>query len=337
MTDAELDPILRCYPDAVRPGGPMRSLGNAGGLSGSRFWKFESAIGETLLKAWPADFGDRRRLDTIDRWLGFAKSLPFIPSPIRSRVGRTSVAHAGRFWQVLPWMPGRADLSDPPASARVVSAFRGLAQLHLGLANAPESRSGKSPGLTRRLRELSSILDGEFSGLPAILMRKPESLSGTLALRWLEHANRLAPGLREPLEHASNLESRLQPCLRDARRDHFLFVGDELTGIVDFGAMDVDSVAGDLARLLGDWLIADRTGALRRIALDAYESIRPLDDLERRLRLQFERSTALLAPGHWVRWHFVEGRVFDDPEAVEAGLLRGLMRLEAMIDEPGVA
>lgn len=335
MTSAELETILRCYPEAVRPQGPLHALGNAGGLSGACFWKFESAIGDTLLKAWPASFDDRQRLDAIDRWVDLANSLPYIPTPIRCQDGRSSVARAGRFWQVLPWMAGGADLSDPPASSHVESAFRGLASLHLRLARAPESGRGKSSGLRRRFREISTYLHGESTQLGTILGRMPESLSRTLALRWLEHANHLAPALRQPLEHASDLECRLQPCLRDARRDHFLFVGDDLTGIVDFGAMDVESVAGDLARLLGDWLIADRSGTLRRIALAAYEAIRPLDDLEHRLILLFEKSTALLAPEHWVRWHFLEGRVFEDPAAVEAGLLRGLTRLEAMLEEAG--
>ena len=50
----------------------------------------------------------------------------------------------------------------------------------------------------------------------------------------------------------------LQPCLRDARPEHFLFDGDQLSGLVDFGAMAVDSVVGDLARLIGEWLDDDR-------------------------------------------------------------------------------
>ena len=46
----------------------------------------------------------------------------------------------------------------------------------------------------------------------------------------------------------------MQPCLRDARPEHFLFVENVLTGLIDFGAMDFETVAGDLARLLGEWL-----------------------------------------------------------------------------------
>src|SRR6185437_2387218 len=109
-----------------------------------------------------------------------------------------------------------------------------------------------------------------------------------------------------------------QPCLRDVRPDHLLFTGERLTGLVDYGAMGVDTVAVDLARLMAEWLGRDR--ALRAGALDAYASVRPIDAAETALIDAFERSSALLGGGHWVRWHFLEGREFEDPSAVVRGL-----------------
>jgi homoserine kinase type II len=47
----------------------------------------------------------------------------------------------------------------------------------------------------------------------------------------------------------------------------------------------------------------------------------------------FEVSAALLGPGHWARWHFVERRVFDDPDAPAKGLERGLDRLARLAVE----
>jgi hypothetical protein len=32
----------------------------------------------------------------------------------------------------------------------------------------------------------------------------------------------------------------------------------------------------------------------------------------------------------WLRWHFVEGRRFDDPQAVSDGIARGVSRLERL-------
>ncbi len=121
------------------------------------------------------------------------------------------------------------------------------------------------------------------------------------------------------------LKPRLQPCLRDARPDHFLFEGDRLTGLIDFGAMGLEAVSADLARLLSEWVGPDLLA--RAEALDTYTSIRHLEDAEATLIDVFESSAAVLGAGHWIRWHFVEGRRFDDPEAVSRGIERGLERL----------
>ena len=78
----------------------------------------------------------------------------------------------------------------------------------------------------------------------------------------------------------------VQPCLRDARPEHFLFEGNRLSGLIDFGAMGFETVAADLARLLGEWL-ADYE-PLRTEALAAYEQVRPLDPAEKALIAPFE-------------------------------------------------
>ena len=98
-----------------------------------------------------------------------------------------------------------------------------------------------------------------------------------------------------------------------------------MTGLVDFGAMAIETVAADLARLLGEWIGPDRLD--RAEALAAYASIRPLDAVELALIDVFEDSAALLGAGHWIRWHFLEARTFDDPSAVALGIARGLERL----------
>ena len=81
--------------------------------------------------------------------------------------------------------------------------------------------------------------------------------------------------------------------------------------------MGVDTVAADLARLIGEWLDGDP--AARREALASYEQVRPLDPAEARLIAVFETTTALLIGERWVRWHYVENRRFDDPKAVAKG------------------
>ena len=146
--------------------------------------------------------------------------------------------------------------------------------------------------------------------------------------QWLALARSVAPVLHEILRKASKSVLFLQPCLRDARPEHFLFEQDRLSGIVDFGAMGMECVAGDLARLIGDWLGGDPNS--RAQALTAYERIRPLAPAETSLIPVFESSADLLIGERWLHWHLLEGRVFEDPQAVSKGLARGLKRLERL-------
>ena len=134
--------------------------------------------------------------------------------------------------------------------------------------------------------------------------------------------------LLDPLEQAAARIVPVQPCLRDARPEHFLFEGDRLSGLVDYGAMGVDSVAADLARLLGEWTCGDL--AARREALDSYERVRPLGPSEASLIRVFESATALLIGERWLRWKYIEGRAFDDPNAVAKGLARSLSKLRRL-------
>src|SRR5262249_32525036 len=155
------------------------------------------------------------------------------------------------------------------------------------------------------------LLRGGFDALERAIRRPgvdPYDEARAMALRWLGLARAVAPRLLDPLRAAAGRAVPLQPCLRGARPEHFLFDGDRVTGLVDFGAMGVDCVAGDLARLMGEWLDGDSTA--RSEALAAYERIRPLDAAEAALIDAFGASTALLIGEHWIRWHYVEARRF---------------------------
>jgi homoserine kinase type II len=145
------------------------------------------------------------------------------------------------------------------------------------------------------------------------------------SLRWITLARRGLPAVVARLRHEAPLIARLQPVLRDPRPEHFLFEGDRLTGLVDFGAMGVDSPSVDLARLLNEWAGADPFA--RAEALDAYGAIRPLDSTEAARIEVFAESAAWLGPARWIRWHYLEDRRFDDPDAVRIGLDRTLGRL----------
>ncbi len=321
--EPDLAALLQTFPQVARPIHPPEPLGNAGGLSGSRLWRYRSGLGLLVARAWPIDGPKRPALEQIHAWLDATAPLSFVPRPLRARDGQTLQALKGRLWEVTPWMPGAADLDPNPAPIHVRSAFAALAALHQRLGR--DLKIEPSPGLHSRLRELDGLILGGFTNLENLLKSEPADPVRDLARQWVELARRFAGRFRDDLKRSAGVNVPCQPCLRDVRPDHFLFEGSTLTGLVDFGAMGVDTIAADLARLASEWLDHDLT--LRPLAFEAYHAIRPIRPEEATLISAFERSAALLGAGHWVRWQYVDRRTFDDPLAVRRGLEKGLARL----------
>ena len=310
-------------PSTRRPTRPPISLGNAGGLSGSDLWRVEAADGPLMLRAWPPDGPSRERIEQIHRWLVPLSRFSWIATPLADLQGKTLQTLAGRIWEITAFLPGRADLDQPPCPSHLVSMFETLARVHHELG--PVLHRGPSPGLLARREELTRLVTGESSRFATAISAAPPDQVRWLADRWLNRATDAAPAALERIETAAWQAFDLQVVLRDVRPDHFLFEEDRLTGLVDFGAMGVDTIATDLARLLGETV--GRSGEHRQAALSAYEALRPIAAEERAAVDDFAAANAVLGGARWVRWHFVEGRSFGDPRAVEAGLKRALVKL----------
>jgi Ser/Thr protein kinase RdoA (MazF antagonist) len=130
------------------------------------------------------------------------------------------------------------------------------------------------------------------------------------------------------LSDTVRLSVPIQPAIRDIWRDHVLFLGNDVSGLVDFGALRPESVAADVARLLGS-LVGDEAAGWQT-GLTAYEAVRPLSSIERRLMTAFDQSGVLLSGLQWLSWVYLDGRIFEDRAAVEARLDELLARLERL-------
>jgi homoserine kinase type II len=247
-------------------------------------------------------------------------------------LGATFGEHHGRLWEVAPWLPGTPDLGLPPTVRHIQNAFRGLAAFHQRLA--AEATHAVSPGLNERLDSIRRLAGGGFGELEQAIDRSPHSADreALLGRRWIALARRVASDLARAIDPVATRQVPLQPALRDTRAAHFLFVDDDLTGLVDYGAMGIESVAADLGRLIGDWLGDDRES--RQLALDSYDRVRPLATLESSLIPAFIAGTSFLIGERWIRWHFLEGRRFDDPSAVAGGIARSIDFLEKRLFNP---
>ncbi len=295
----------------------------------------------------------------------------------------TFVSQGGHLWELAPWLPGEADFRQNPSPVRLTAAMQALAQLHLSMAgdrpNPPSQgplKSGPSPGLRARLEQLRRLRFGAAVAIRAAISSTPltsglspqacspgatgsasalapqasgltpPALASTLltsAHEILDHFERLAPDLERQLAASVAHPVSLQPALRDIHDEHVLFVGDVVSGIIDFGAMREETVAGDIARLLGSLIGGPAKGpgsdsvlgdAANRpltwqAGLAAYEAVRPLSDTERELVPLFDQSGLLLGAMNWLEWLFVDGRQFADLARVHERILKLLVQLRS--------
>ncbi|MBC8350810.1 MAG: phosphotransferase [Planctomycetes bacterium] len=328
MSDlASVAGVLSHYPGVAAQS--VESLGGAGGFSGAAFWKVSCGDSTLCLRRWPKEHPSRTQLQWLHEVIcrvsanGFAK----VPTPIQSRGGQTFVSLEGQYWELTAWLPGTADFREHPTSNRLDAALVALAQFHQS-AESIESVAGAAPGIATRREQLDRLCLGEAEemsrAVAAMDWAEFQSRAATI-MYWFDE---LSAETKPILELASRSRFRLQPCIRDVWHDHVLFEGEEVSGIVDFGAMRVDHVACDVARLLGSLVGGDRTNWKQGLA--AYQSLRPLSLDELALVDAYDRSTVLLSGMNWVQWVAVELRKFENHEVILARLDEIIARLAEM-------
>lgn len=335
--------VLESYSADYRPG-QVELVGGAGGFSGARLWRLETAHGRLCLRRWPREHPTRERLEFIHQVLWHVDRAGFhrIPVPLKTRAGGGCVEQAGHLWELTPWLPGQADYRLAPSPARLRAALVALAEFHLAAGTFPlrktDSQSVRlepapSPGILERIDRLRGWSAEKLRGVSHALERHPWPELAQRAARVLELFPLAAPGVRAALEQAGRLRVPLQPCIRDIWHDHVLFIGDPVSGLIDFGAMRPDSVSADVARLLGS-LAGDDVQAWQQ-GLAAYAGVRTLSASELLMVTAFDRSGILLSSLNWLEWTYLEQRHFENPSAVLDRLDQHLPRLERLASGEG--
>jgi Ser/Thr protein kinase RdoA (MazF antagonist) len=329
-----IDAVLRCYrgvlggfePAAptVRLGYPHPRLAGTGhnpvdrpGFSGAIVERVETENGTNCLRGWPPGVDDPGRIFALHDLLAHvrAQDIDYVAVPLRSDEGRTLVSSCGRLWQLEPWLPGCADFWSRPTDARLAAAFVALARFHDAARTFEPTGGGQSQRPAKsaiaptvldrieriarwtpqRIAEVSERLAQRYGAFPRAVS---EDAVARAALRIVGAFAHCAGRLDHELHTAAGTIVPLQPCLRDVWHDHVLFRDDEVTGLIDPSAARTDTVAADISRLAGS-LIADDRRAWA-VALDAYQSIRPLSAAEARLVGVLDRSGVLLSGMAWL-------------------------------------
>jgi homoserine kinase type II len=221
------------------------------------------------------------------------------------------VAYDGRLWDLSPWLSGAANYGQAPTRTKLMAALQSLARFHRGARDAATIRPAisASPSLANRLALIQALDGGLWQELYQATRSQATSDLAHRARLILEHYRRCAPDVFQQVRAAQRLHAPLQICHGDLWHDHVLFSGEEVTGLVDFGAMKMESCASDIARLLGSLVKDDST--LWEIGIAAYERIEPLSDTDRALIAVFDQSTVLLSGMNWLKWLLLERRQFE--------------------------
>ena len=315
--DHDVERVLRLYPDDCQPRA-FEPVAAGLGFSGAALWRVATGRGSLCLRRWPPGYPTVERLEFIQAvlWHVDQEGFRLIPLPLETRHRHGYVFFAGHLWELTPWLEGTADFHHHPSDERLANALAALAQFHVATSTfpLPETQPAVSPGVGERRRRWAELAAGRLEAIRAASTNGAWPTLTLAARNLIELADRVGPRVAPLVESVADLQVPLQPCIRDIWSAHVLFEGDRVSGIVDFGAMRVESVAADIARLLGS--LAGDDPARWQVGLAAYEQVRKLSEDESRLVLVFDRSTVLLGGLQWLEWIYLEGREFPDHRAV---------------------
>jgi homoserine kinase type II len=319
---------VRSQFSSVFASAPLVPLGNGGGFSGARLWRLEAPAGRACLRAWPPGETRPRLLHRHHLMIRARRAgLGFVPAVFATSEGITVVATAERLWDLTEWFEGRADYSQHPTTARLEAACEALGRLHR-VWELPAEPPATCLAVRRRLeflRDWQALLRSGWRPAPAV--GDPLRLLAERAWQVLRHRIHHVPSL---LAAWVDKTWPVQPCLCDVWHDHLLFEGERLSGLVDYGAVKVDHVAVDLARMLGS-LVCDDADSWA-VGLGAYRRVRRLSPDGAELARILDRTGVVVGAANWLCWLYWENRHFEDLAPVRRHLEGLVDRIESWTD-----
>jgi homoserine kinase type II len=288
------------------------------GMSGAHVFRCQTIQGDCLaLKRWPSTVS-RQRVDQVHFVINAARQNH---CPLVAEVHGVRQAD-GHCWDLVRWLPG-APLPVTASLESIQVGAAAIARFHHAVATLGQTTQ-VAPALSERINKLRQ------SNRQLSLIRQ-EAVRARLAPP-LEQAVQRAMSLfdrnwsrvRPRLSHAlSNCASRpllTQFVMRDVHRDHVLFAGNQVSGLIDFDALRIDSRAVDLARWAGSFWIG--TNGQPRPCDELLQAVVAGYDSERTLKQQnlakqevdavhtLFRVNPWLSLVNWLGWVVIEQRSF---------------------------
>ncbi|MGL4593640.1 MAG: hypothetical protein ACRCUY_02800 [Thermoguttaceae bacterium] len=207
---------------------------------------------------------------------------------------------------------------------RIAAMCMTLAQIHEAMSSFP------LPDFPTSLSKAIFDKKSRWENYSAFGMRKLEDAISSIALpfrgnalgRLIKVGIQLVREAREwskhclnRLESMQNSEVPVQTILGNVSLRHFRFDENGVCGLIDCKEMQVDSVALDLAILLGS--VAEPSDPLWAFGLKAYQTIRPLSTLEIALVSIFDRSIPILEGLEYLNNIFIDRIPFTSMQIEE--------------------
>ena len=214
------------------------------GLSGARIWRVTIGERQLCLKRWPRPHPTRDELIARHGLLRhvFNAGFQHVPLPLLTQDGQSFQTLDDHLWELAPWLLGQPYDRERPQRTPRHAALRALAEFHGAASAYGTAKVGPAPGLQTRRRIMRQLVTGDLEALRHAVAANPDIQCHSVAVEMLAEIERALPTVEQGVERMVKVPLPLQWCLRDVKCEHVLFTGDQVSGLIDFGAAAVDSV-----------------------------------------------------------------------------------------------
>lgn len=281
------------------------------GFSGAGIFRVTTPTATFALRRWPVNSLPRLRILMLHQFLKNLSEFDLpVAVPVLDRESQiTTVRAENTYWQLEPWLPGEQITVDAASAEHIQSMMQTIAKIHFASETYMTSHSGTEwfKTTTERCPAILERIDLIEQWTPSRLARCGEAIAAapqgfqTVSQAILQNYRIHFESILKELRQFSPHRCRLFTCWRDLWRDHILFSENQVTGVIDASAARYDHVGTDLSRLLGSFFGDNQQRW--SYALDEYQKVRPLSNLDLELIRILDRSSVLLSGMTWIdRW-----------------------------------
>lgn len=333
----------------------------AAGMSGAKLFRCDGRE-SLVLRCWPSGTSISRVRQIHSIVTPLATTCDLVAS-YRSTAGGDDtcvIDTSGKIWELQTWVPGQPlDYDATLPLIGVGAAAIGKSHKHLKRFG---SSVGSAPAINERIQRLAWLdrhLPRSFDGDLGARVH-PSVVSPLESARRLLQSNwpAVTPRISADLRRWSARDLPLQHVFRDTHREHLLFTGGSVSGIIDYDAIRMDTPAADLARWGTSFAaFSEDPGQVIRQVLAGYGQERALAEVSqdtpgsaeigigsgfhasnlsasasdfRTLILTIAESSLWISLANWVIWLADESRQFPDFQRVAERLSRLIESADAL-------